>query len=131
MPNLTHSGRRLVGALAGMREDDALLIAQQLMLEPHSSAEHIRQCCFAAAEIVARRVDSGVYSLPELTLLGEMIDAIGELVAGGLALGYASRALPPDVTVREGCSDSERFRVGAAELQRIAGHARSDTVVRA
>ncbi len=99
-PELAYSERRLVHALAEMREDEALMIARHLVLEPHFGAERMLDCCHAAAAIVARRVDSGQHSLPELTLLGEMTDAIGRLVAGRPAPGPAAVQGCGDAVVR-------------------------------
>lgn len=128
--DLANSERRLVHALAEMHEDEALLIARQLLLEPHCGAERMLECCRAAAAIVATRVDSGKYSLPELTLLDEMTDAIGGLVAGRLALGPAAALQSPGVTAHDGRGVRERFRAEAGKLQRIARHAHNGAEVR-
>lgn len=70
---------KLVDALANMREDEALMLAQQYLnqgKDPRQVLEFARQ----AMDVVGERYAKGEYFLPELVLAGEMLTQISALV---------------------------------------------------
>lgn len=70
--------RKLVEALADMREEEALALARA-MLEGGTDPLHVLAWCREGMEIVGKRFEKGEYFLPELILGGEMLEAIGAL----------------------------------------------------
>ena len=75
---------KLVDALADIREDEAMTIAQGYLdqgLDPRQVLEFARQ----AMDVVGKRFAEGVYFLPELVMAGEMMNQIGDMVKPRLA----------------------------------------------
>ncbi len=95
----TAEERQLVEWLADMNEDDALPLANKLLLEDKVDAMHVLDLCRAAMDIVGKRFEQGEYFLPELVLAGEMLDTIGAVAkplikeAGGRAVQTHGRVL--------------------------------------
>jgi trimethylamine corrinoid protein len=68
---------KLVDALADIREDEAMAIAQEYLdqgLDPVQLLEFARQ----AMDLVGKRFAEGEYFLPELVMAGEMLNSITE-----------------------------------------------------
>jgi methanogenic corrinoid protein MtbC1 len=78
--------KKLVDAMAEMREGDALSIAETL-LERGEDPLDILADCRKALEIVGERYAKGEYFLPELMLAGEMLTQITEMVKPKLSKG--------------------------------------------
>ncbi len=75
---------KLVEALANMREDEAIKIAQGYLdkgQDPRQILEFARQ----AMDLVGERYAKGEYFLPELVLAGEMMNRISAMVKPKLA----------------------------------------------
>ncbi len=95
----TAEERQLVEWLADMNEDDALPLANKLLLDDKVDAMHVLDLCRAAMDIVGKRFEQGEYFLPELVLAGEMLDTIGAVAkplikeAGGGAVQTHGRVL--------------------------------------
>ena len=70
--------RKLVEALAEMREEEAIALARE-MLEGGADPLRVLELCREGMEIVGKRFEKGEYFLPELILGGEMLEAIGAL----------------------------------------------------
>lgn len=70
---------RLVAAIAEMREQEAIALAQQL-LDDGTDPLAVLGDCRAAMELVGKRFEMGEYFLPELMLSGEMLKQIAALV---------------------------------------------------
>jgi 5-methyltetrahydrofolate--homocysteine methyltransferase len=70
--------RKLVEALADMREEEAVALARA-MLEAGTDPLHVLGLCREGMEIVGKRFEKGEYFLPELILGGEMLEAIGAI----------------------------------------------------
>lgn len=71
--------QQLIDAIADMREDDALRLAQQL-LEAGTGPMVVLEACRDAMAIVGQRYEQGEYFLPELVIAGDMLTAIGERI---------------------------------------------------
>ena len=69
----------LIDAIAEMQEDEAMLVAQQ-MLDDGEDPQAILDACKDAMAIVGQRYEQGEYFLPELVIAGDMLTAIGEIV---------------------------------------------------
>jgi methanogenic corrinoid protein MtbC1 len=78
--------KKLVDAMAEMREGDALSIAET-RLERGDDPLDILADCRKALEIVGERYAKGEYFLPELMLAGEMLTQITEMVKPKLSKG--------------------------------------------
>jgi 5-methyltetrahydrofolate--homocysteine methyltransferase len=74
----------LVEAIAEMRDDEALPLAEKL-LETGTPPVDILGACREAMGIVGQRFEEGEYFVPELILAGEMLREISELVKPLLA----------------------------------------------
>ncbi|HET9656697.1 MAG TPA: cobalamin-dependent protein [Kineosporiaceae bacterium] len=74
----------LVDAIAEMRDDEAVPLAEKL-LETGTRPIDILGACREAMAIVGRRFEEGEYFVPELILAGEMLREISELVKPLLA----------------------------------------------
>jgi methanogenic corrinoid protein MtbC1 len=75
---------KLVDALADIREDEAMQIAQGYLdqgLDPRQILEFARQ----AMDLVGERFAQGEYFLPELVMAGEMMNNISDMVKPKLA----------------------------------------------
>jgi len=76
---MTDQERQLVDAIAEMREDDALPMANKL-LAAGTDPMRVLELCRNAMDIVGGRFEKGEYFLPELVLAGEMLEQIGAIV---------------------------------------------------
>jgi len=99
MDNLTDEEQQLVEWLADMNEDDALVLANRMLLEDQKDPMRVLDLCRAAMDIVGKRFEEGEYFLPELVLAGEMLDNIGAVAkplikaAGGGAVQTHGKVL--------------------------------------
>jgi 5-methyltetrahydrofolate--homocysteine methyltransferase len=75
---------QLVQAIASMREEEALTLAQE-MLEGGADPMEILAAAREAMDIVGQRFEAGDYFLPELIMSGEMMKQITDLVKPELA----------------------------------------------
>ena len=95
----TDEERQLVEWLADMNEDEALPLANRMLLEDKVDPMRVLDLCRAAMDIVGKRFEEGEYFLPELVLAGEMLDTIGAVAkplikaAGGGAAATHGRVL--------------------------------------
>jgi 5-methyltetrahydrofolate--homocysteine methyltransferase len=69
--------KQLVEWLSDMNEDDALALANRMLLEDKKDPMRVLDLCRAAMDIVGKRFEEGEYFLPELVLAGEMLDMVG------------------------------------------------------
>jgi methylmalonyl-CoA mutase cobalamin-binding domain/chain len=76
--------KKLVKAIADMREDEALKLAKE-MVEGGSEPMAILDAAREAMAIVGQRYEKGTYFLPELILAGEMLIQITDIVKPELA----------------------------------------------
>ena len=76
--------KKLVNAIAEMREQDALKLAKE-MVEGGSDPMAILDAAREAMGIVGKRYEEGTYFLPELILSGVMLNQIAEMVKPKLA----------------------------------------------
>jgi methanogenic corrinoid protein MtbC1 len=67
----------LVEWLADMREEEAVALANRMLLEEGADPLRVLELCRAAMDIVGKRFEAGEYFLPELVLAGEMLENIG------------------------------------------------------
>ncbi len=74
---LNEQEQQLVDWLAEMEEDEALPLANRMLLEEKVDPMRVLDLCRAAMDIVGKRFEEGEYFLPELVLAGEMLDQIG------------------------------------------------------
>ena len=81
----------LVDAIAEMREDDALSIAQAALDGGTPPLEILEDCRLAMTQ-VGRQFEAGEYFVPELILAGEMLKEISALVKPHLAGATADEA---------------------------------------
>jgi 5-methyltetrahydrofolate--homocysteine methyltransferase len=77
MGDLTDQEKQLVEWLAEMREEDALPLANRMLLEENANPLRVLELCRMAMDMVGKRFESGEYFLPELVLAGEMLEKIG------------------------------------------------------
>jgi methanogenic corrinoid protein MtbC1 len=76
--------KKLVNAIADMREEEALKLAKE-MVEGGSDPMEILDAAREAMDIVGQRYEKGTYFLPELMLAGEMMNQITDIVKPELA----------------------------------------------
>jgi methylmalonyl-CoA mutase cobalamin-binding domain/chain len=76
--------KKLVNAIADMREEEALKLAKK-MVEDGSEPTTILDAAREAMDIVGQRFEKGEYFLPELMLAGEMMTQITDLIKPELA----------------------------------------------
>ena len=76
--------KKLVNAIADMREEEALKLVRE-MVEGGSKPVAILDAAREAMAIVGQRYDEGTYFLPELMLAGEMMNQITDIVKPALA----------------------------------------------
>jgi 5-methyltetrahydrofolate--homocysteine methyltransferase len=76
--------KKLVNAIADMKEEEALTLAKKMM-EDGSEPGAILDAARQAMEVVGERYEKGSYFLPELILAGEMLAQITELLKPELA----------------------------------------------
>ncbi len=70
---------QLVSAIADMREEEALQLAQQ-MLDAGEDPQAVLDAGKEAMTVVGDRYEDGEYFLPELIIAGDMLKAIGDMV---------------------------------------------------
>jgi methanogenic corrinoid protein MtbC1 len=75
---LDDDSNQLIQQIAEMQEEDALMLARQ-MLEGGYDPIKLLGHCREAMEIVGKRYEQGEYFLPELMLAGEMLKTIGDM----------------------------------------------------
>jgi 5-methyltetrahydrofolate--homocysteine methyltransferase len=73
---MNENEKRLVDLVADMDEDEALVLAQE-MLDGGKDPLRVLELCREAMDIVGKRFEQGEYFLPELILAGEVLDQIG------------------------------------------------------
>ncbi len=99
MNDMTDEEKQLVEWLADMNEDDALALANRMLLEDKKDPMRVLDLCRAAMDIVGKRFEEGEYFLPELVLAGEMLDNVGAVakplikIAGGGAVKTHGKVL--------------------------------------
>ncbi len=76
--------KKLVNAIADMKEEEALSLVKQ-MAEDGTDPKAILDAAREAMDIVGERYEKGTYFLPELMLAGEMMAQITELIKPELA----------------------------------------------
>ena len=69
---------KLIELIAEMEEDDALVLAKE-MLDGGVDPLLVLEICREAMDIVGKRFEQGEYFLPELILAGEVLDQIGAM----------------------------------------------------
>ena len=77
MNDMNEEEKQLVEWLSDMNEDDALALANRMLLEDKIDPMRVLDLCRAAMDIVGKRFEEGEYFLPELVLAGEMLDMVG------------------------------------------------------
>lgn len=77
MNDMNDEEKQLVEWLADMNEDDALALANRMLLEDKKDPIRVLDLCRSAMDIVGKRFEEGEYFLPELVLAGEMLDNVG------------------------------------------------------
>jgi methanogenic corrinoid protein MtbC1 len=77
MADMTDQEKQLVQLLADMHEDEAIAIANRMLLEEKANPLRVLELCRNAMDIVGKRFEEGEYFLPELVLAGEMLEKIG------------------------------------------------------
>jgi methanogenic corrinoid protein MtbC1 len=76
--------KKLVNAIADMREEEALKLVRE-MVEGGSDPMAILDAARKAVDIVGQRYEEGTYFLPELMLAGEMLTQITEVIKPEMA----------------------------------------------
>ena len=76
--------KKLIDAIADMREEDALKITKD-MLDAGTSPLEVLETCRKALDTIGQRFEEGAYFLPELMMAGEMMNQISEIVKPKLA----------------------------------------------
>jgi 5-methyltetrahydrofolate--homocysteine methyltransferase len=79
MSGRTPQEQQLVEWLADMNEDDALALANKMLLEEGADPLRVLELCRNAMDVVGKRFEQGEYFLPELVLAGEMLETIGKI----------------------------------------------------
>jgi 5-methyltetrahydrofolate--homocysteine methyltransferase len=79
MSEMNEKEAQLVEWLADMNEDDALALANRMLLEEGADPLRVLELCRTAMDIVGKRFEEGEYFLPELVLAGEMLENIGRV----------------------------------------------------
>ena len=75
---------KLVEAIVGMREEEAIGLAREA-LEAGTEPMEVMESCRRAVEEVGKRYEEGEYFLPELMLTGQMLTQISELAKDRLS----------------------------------------------
>ncbi|MGB4313871.1 MAG: corrinoid protein [bacterium] len=75
---------KLVEAIVGMREEEAIGLAREA-LEAGTDPIEVMESCRRAVEEVGKRYEEGEYFLPELMLTGQMLTQISELAKDRLS----------------------------------------------
>lgn len=74
--SMTEEERRLVDLLASMEEDEALALANKMLLQDQANPIRVLELCRMAMDLVGKRFEEGEYFLPELVLAGEMLEQV-------------------------------------------------------
>lgn len=82
--------RELVEAIVGMREKEAVEVAQAL-LDSGGDPLELLDACREAVEAVGQRFERGEYFLPELMLAGEILTQISGMVKARVAAGAPAK----------------------------------------
>ncbi len=90
--------QQLIDAIADMQEDEAMLVAQQ-MLDDGEEPQAILDACKDAMAVVGQRYEKGEYFLPELVIAGDMLTAIGEKIKPLLQVQTAGAAKQGTVVI--------------------------------
>lgn len=83
---------KLIEAIATMKEEKALLLAQE-MLDAGDDPFSVLDACRDSMTLIGNKFEEGEYFLPELIVAGDMLGAIGEIVKPYIKEG----ATVPDV----------------------------------
>ena len=75
---MSDNDRKLVEAIAEMREEEAVALARA-MLDAGEDPLRVLGLCREAMDVVGKRFEKGEYFLPELVLAGEMLENIGAI----------------------------------------------------
>jgi 5-methyltetrahydrofolate--homocysteine methyltransferase len=75
---MNENEKRLVEMVSEMEEEEALVLAQE-MLESGVDPLRVLDLCREAMDIVGKRFEKGEYFLPELILAGELLDQVGAM----------------------------------------------------
>lgn len=78
-PDWSAEEQQFIDWLADMNEDDALALANRMLLEDKVNPIRVLDLCRAAMDVVGKRFEEGEYFLPELVLAGEMLDTISKI----------------------------------------------------
>ena len=92
MNDMNEEEKQLVEWLADMNEDDALALANRMLLEDKKDPMRVLDLCRAAMDIVGKRFEEGEYFLPELVLAGEMLDMVGAVAKPLIKQGEGGEA---------------------------------------
>ena len=92
MSDMNDEEKQLVEWLADMNEDDALALANRMLLEDKKDPMRVLDLCRAAMDIVGKRFEEGEYFLPELVLAGEMLDMVGAVAKPLIKQGEGGEA---------------------------------------
>jgi len=79
MNNLNEPEQHLVNCLIEMEEDEALALANKMLLEEHADPMRVLELCRTAMDEVGKRFEEGEYFLPELVLAGDMLENISKV----------------------------------------------------
>ncbi|MCJ7424619.1 B12-binding domain-containing protein, partial [Candidatus Bathyarchaeota archaeon] len=69
----------LMDAIVNMEEEDALLVARN-MLDGGTDPMRIMEVCRRAMEVVGERFEEGEYFVPELIMSGEVLRQIADVI---------------------------------------------------
>lgn len=83
---------RLVEAIVGMREEEAMAFAKEL-LEKGEDPLKILEQCRKAAEIVGVQFEKGECFLPELMMVGHMLGEISRMVKPKMSTGLEGKTI--------------------------------------
>jgi len=92
MSDLNEQEAHLVEWLADMREEEALQLANTMLLEEGADPLRVLALCRMAMDIVGKRFEEGEYFLPELVLAGEMLELIGAVAKPLIKQGEGGEA---------------------------------------
>jgi 5-methyltetrahydrofolate--homocysteine methyltransferase len=92
MNEMNDEEKQLVEWLSDMNEDDALALANRMLLVDKKDPMRVLDLCRAAMDIVGKRFEEGEYFLPELVLAGEMLDMVGAVAKPLIKLGEGGEA---------------------------------------
>jgi methanogenic corrinoid protein MtbC1 len=90
--NMTEQEKNLVEWLADMREEEAVALANRMLLEEGANPMRVLELCRAAMDVVGKRFETGEYFLPELVLAGEMLENIGAVAKPLISTGPGEEA---------------------------------------